>query len=75
MIINGNTDSAEEFWKTFYGQKKTIDNNINGLYSEILESIPEWSGEVNLDSINKITGEMLNVNNQNRVLEGDIGKC
>lgn len=81
LIIKGNTDIAEEFWEMFYGQKKTIDNNTNtnGLYSEILESVPEWSGEVNLDSINKITnkitGEMLNVNNQNRSIEGDIDKC
>ncbi len=75
LLEKGDTDKANEFWKTFYEQEKTLDNNVGtrNLYNETLQLIAKSPEEVTPSSISKITTqfrdeilEMSDKTNENR---------
>lgn len=58
LIKNGDTDKAEEFWKTFYKTELSMDNNNvakRSLFDETLQLIEESPEEVTQNSIKEIT--------------------
>ena len=58
LIENGDTDKAEEFWKTFYKTELSMDdNNVakRSLFDETLQLIEESPEEVTQNSIKEIT--------------------
>ena len=58
LIENGDTDKAEEFWKTFYKTELSMDNNNvakRSLFDETLQLIEESPDAVTQNSIKEVT--------------------